>query len=150
MIEQPVWGWRYLPRLALGVIFIWASLAKIGNIDGFASDLHHYRLLPLAAQNLFAMTLPWIEFLAGLALVVNVAPRAGSLVLGVMLAVFIAAILSAMARGLDIACGCFGTADATRTGWVAFARDLAFLTLAWLGYPRERLGKALPTTVAPA
>ena len=150
MIERPVWGWRYLPRLVLGVIFIWASLAKIGDIDGFAMDLHHYRILPLAAENALAMTLPWIEVLAGLALVLNVAPRAGSVILGVMLAVFVAAILSAMARNLDIACGCFGTSDATRTGWVAFLRDLAFVALAWVGYPRERAASPLPTVGARA
>ncbi len=150
MIEQPVWGWRYVPRLLLGAIFIWASLAKIGNIDGFATDLHHYRVLPLAFENVLAVTLPWIEVLAGIALVLNFAPRAGSVILGVMLVVFIGAILSAMVRNLDIACGCFGTADATRTGWIALLRDVAFLALAWAGYPRERGTRPLPTVQAPA
>jgi putative oxidoreductase len=150
MIERPVWGWRYLPRLLLGALFLWASLAKIGNIDGFATDLHHYRILPLAFENILAMTLPWIEVLAGLALVLNFAPRAGSVILGVMLVVFIAAILSAMARDLDIACGCFGTSDATRTGWLAFSRDVAFLALAWFGYPRDRATTPLPTAHAHA
>jgi uncharacterized membrane protein YphA (DoxX/SURF4 family) len=96
------------------------------------------------------MTLPWIEVLAGLALVLNFAPRAGSVILGVMLVVFIGAILSAMARNLDIACGCFGTSDATRTGWIAFLRDAAFLALAWIGYPRGRATSPLPTMQAPA
>jgi uncharacterized membrane protein YphA (DoxX/SURF4 family) len=94
--------------------------------------------------------LPWIEVLAGLALVLNFAPRAGSVILGVMLVVFIAAILSAMARDLDIACGCFGTSDATRTGWLAFSRDVAFLALAWFGYPRDRATTPLPTAHAHA
>jgi uncharacterized membrane protein YphA (DoxX/SURF4 family) len=150
MIERPVWGWRYVPRLLLGSLFLWASLAKIGNIDGFATDLHHYRILPLFAENFLAMTLPWIEVLAGLALVLNFAPRAGSVILGIMLVVFIAAILSAMARNLDIACGCFGTSDATRTGWFAFLRDMGFLALAWVVYPRVRATSPLPRVQAPA
>ncbi len=150
MIERSAWGWRYAPRFLLGALFLWASLAKIGNIDGFATDLHHYRILPLALENILAMMLPWIEVLAGLALVLNFAPRAGSVILGVMLVVFIAAILSAMARDLDIACGCFGTADATRTGWIALLRDLGFLALAWVGYPRERVTSPLHTTHAHA
>ncbi len=150
MIEQPVWGWRYVPRFLLGALFIWASLAKIGNIDGFATDLHHYRALPLVFENVLAMMLPWIEVLAGVALVLNFAPRAGSVILGVMLVVFIVAILSAMVRGLDIACGCFGTSDATRTGWIAFLRDMVFLALAWIGYPRERVTSPLSTARTPA
>ncbi len=150
MIERPDWGWRYLSRLVLGALFLWASLAKIGNIDGFATDLHHYRLLPLALENLLAVTLPWIEMLAGVALVLNFAPRAGTFILAAMLGVFVLAIASAMLRNLDIACGCFGTADATRTGWTAILRDLAFLALAWLGYPRERETRPLPNTPARA
>ncbi len=129
------WGWRYIFRLALGLVFVWASLAKIGDVPGFAGEMHNYRILPIGLENVFAMTLPWIELLAGVALVVNIAPRSATIILGALLAVFLLAILSAVIRNLDIACGCFGTSDATRTGWVATFRDLGFLALALLGYP---------------
>ena len=39
------------------------------------------------------------------------------------------------ARDLDVACGCFGTHDAARTGWLTLFRDLGMLALAFLGYP---------------
>ncbi len=136
MIERPSWGWRYLARFILGGIFVWASLAKIGDLAGFAADLHNYHLLPIAIENVLAMVIPWIELVAGLALILNLAPRGATWVLGFFLAVFLLAILSAIVRHLDIACGCFGTADATRTGWTALLRDVVFLLLAWLGYPR--------------
>jgi putative oxidoreductase len=145
------WGWRYIFRLALGLVFIWASLAKIGDLAGFAAEMHNYHILPLALENLFAMTLPWVELVAGVALVVNLAPRAATLLLGGLLAVFLLAILSAIARDLDIACGCFGTADATRTGWIALLRDVGLLVVALLGYPwgrTQRVGVTHPVTAA--
>lgn len=145
------WGWRYLFRLALGIVFVWASLAKIGDLAGFAAEMHNYHILPIGLENLFAMTLPWIELLAGVALVVNFAPRAATILLGGLLVVFLLAILSAIIRNLDIACGCFGTSDATRTGWIALLRDVGFLVLAGVGYPwgaAARLGAARPATAS--
>ena len=128
--------WRYVFRAILGVLFIWAALAKIGDLPAFAGQIHNFRILPVAVENLFAVTLPWIELVAGLALVTNLAPRAGLLVLGGLLLVFFVAILSAMARKLDIACGCFGTQDAGTTGLMTLIRDIGFLALAVIGYPR--------------
>lgn len=128
--------WRYILRAILGVLFIWAALAKISDLSGFAGEVHNFRIVPLALENLFAMTLPWIEVVAGVALVLNVAPRAATAVLGVLLIVFLIAIVSAIIRDLDIACGCFGTRDAAQTGWVTLLRDIGFLALAVLGWPR--------------
>ena len=134
--------WRYLLRAVLGLVFLWAALAKIGDASGFAREIHNYRATPLALENVFAMIIPWIELVDGTALVLTIAPRAGTLVLGGMLVVFTVLILSAIVRGLDIACGCFGTSDAARTGWETLLRDIAFLAMAWFGYPRRRAGES--------
>jgi uncharacterized membrane protein YphA (DoxX/SURF4 family) len=128
--------WRWLFRAVLGVLFIWAALAKIADLPTFAQQIHNFRMLPVPLENLFAVTLPWIELVAGLALVTNLAPRAGTVILGGLLLVFLVAILAAIARDLDISCGCFGTRDAGTTGWKTLGRDLAFLALAVIGYPR--------------
>lgn len=131
-------GWRYLFRLALGFLFIWAALAKIADLPAFAAQVHNFRMLPLPLENLFALTLPWVELVAGVVLVTNLAPRAGTIILGALLLVFFIAILAAIIRNLDIGCGCFGTHDAARTGWITLLRDLGMLALAILGYPRSR------------
>ena len=141
-------GWRYIVRAVLGVLFIWAALAKISDLSGFAAEVHNFRMIPLALENLFAMTLPWIELVAGVALVLNVAPRAATAVLGFLLVVFLIAIVSAIIRNLDIACGCFGTSDASQTGWITLLRDLGFIALAVLGWPRG--GPAHRREVQPA
>lgn len=134
--------WRYFFRFALGALFLWASLAKIADVSRFAADIHNFRLVPLPLENLLAMTLPWVELVAGVLLVLNVAPRAATTILGGLLLVFMIAIVSAMARNLDIACGCFGTHDAVKTGWVTLLRDLGFMALAILGYPWGEIRRA--------
>lgn len=139
--------WRYLFRFALGVLFIWAALAKIADIKAFATDVHNFHILPVALENLFAMALPWIEVVAGLLLVMNVAPRSGTAVLGGLLIVFLFAIVSALVRNLDIACGCFGTRDAGVTGMITLFRDIGFLALAVLGYPWRYREGDLPEPV---
>ncbi len=53
-----------LCRIAVGLVMLAAALAKIGDTAAFAAQIHHYRLIPLGADNLLAMTLPWAELLA--------------------------------------------------------------------------------------
>lgn len=133
----PMWGWRYLLRAAVGAVFIWAALAKISDISGFAAEIGYYRMLPLAFQNLLAITMVWIELVAGVAVLVNVAPRSATIVLFGMLVLFFVAIGQAVLRGLDIDCGCFGTSDGAKVGVTALVRDVVLLAMAWLGYPRR-------------
>ena len=113
--------------------FLAASLAKIGDAATFARQIHHFRLVPFGLENLAAITLPWIELVLALAILSRMRPRAGSLVgLGLM-TVFVLAVAAALARRLDIECGCFGTADATRVGAAKLIENLGLTALAGIG-----------------
>ena len=125
-------------RITPIVILAWAGLAKIGDPRAFADQVHNFRLLPVALENLAAMTLPWIELVAALALILGIRARAGAMLATALLAVFTAAVLSALWRDLDIECGCFGTHDASRVGWVKVGQNLAMLAVAALGSLRRR------------
>ncbi len=127
------WPVRRGAQLVLGLLFIAASLAKLVDVSSLAKETHNYHLIPLWSEHLLAMTLPWIELLAGLAMVLGVRARAGAWVAGLMLVVFTAAVVSAMARGLNFHCGCFGTADATRIGWGKLAENAGMIALAAVG-----------------
>ena len=48
------------------------------------------------------------------------------------------AVLAALLRGLDIECGCFGTADASRVGVVKVLENFGMLALAVLASLRPR------------
>jgi putative oxidoreductase len=125
-------------QIILGTLFLLASLAKIVDVTSLASQVHNFRLLPFWSEHLVAMTLPWIELVAGLALVLGIRPRAGAWVAGALLAGFTIGIVLAMARGLNFACGCFGTADGTRVGWIKLGENLGMIALAALGSLRPR------------
>jgi uncharacterized membrane protein YphA (DoxX/SURF4 family) len=93
-----------------------------------------FALLPDPYAALVAMFLPWLEILAGLAVITGVMRKGGLLVLNGSLLVFLAAIGIAWVRGTDIRCGCFGgSGDATSNYVELIVRDLALLALgAWL------------------
>ncbi len=95
-------------RVGLGLLFIYASLDKIWHPGLFAKAISNYRLLPLPLLHLSAIILPWLELTCGAALIFNRSARAANLLIGGLLVIFILAILSAMSRGLDFNCGCFG------------------------------------------
>lgn len=139
-----VWLER-LCRWGLAGIFLAAAFPKIMDPSGFAADISHYALVPDAVVNVMAVVLPWVEAVMGLALLSGFAAEGAGLLAGVLLAVFLAALGQAWARGLDIECGCFGHSQARGNVAVAFLRDSAFLALAaaavWLRSRRLRASR---------
>jgi len=125
-------------QIATGLVFAAASLSELADLSGFALQIHNYRMVPIASENLLAMTLPWIELVAGLCLVLGIRPRAGAVVAAGLLAVFTVAVGAAWARGLDFECGCFGKASAARIGAAKFFENVVMLGVATLGGVRPR------------
>lgn len=124
--------------LAVGAILIWASVDKIAHPDRFADAVHDYRMLPTAFINAFALALPWVEAVAGAALVLGVWRRAAGLVSTALCAAFLIAIAQAELRGLKIECGCF-TVSATsgmEASWTHFCLDALLLAAAALVWRR--------------
>src|SRR5207249_2923751 len=58
-------------QIGLGAIFIVASLPKIADPPSFAHMIYNYRLLPGPLVNGLALLMPWVELLAGLALILG-------------------------------------------------------------------------------
>jgi len=121
-------------RLVLGTVFVVAAIPKIADAEGFATAIEAYEMLPLAAVNLFAILIPWVELVCGLFLISGVHIRPGAAILGFLLAVFIVAIGTAVLRGLNINCGCFGESGGTPVGWGKVLEDIGLMIPAWLLY----------------
>ncbi len=120
-------------QIVMGLVFAWAALAKLGDLRAFADQVHNFRMVPIFAENIVALSLPWIELVAALALILGIRARAGAVVVTGLLAAFTVAIIVALLRGLDIECGCFGTSDGSRVGLVKIAQNLGLLALGWIG-----------------
>jgi uncharacterized membrane protein YphA (DoxX/SURF4 family) len=125
-------------QIAIGAVFLYAALPKIGDPASFADQIHNYRMLPVALENLLAMTLPWVELIIGLALILGVRARCGAAVAVLLMGVFLAGIAQAVYRGLDIECGCFGTGDGSKVGFRRLAEDVGLLLLSVIGARRPR------------
>lgn len=121
---------KVIPPLLITVIgglFLYAGVLKAIQPAEFATDIDHYHLLPWRAAAFFSLYLPWLEIISGGSLFFAKTRRAALWLLLSMTSVFLMALLSAWARGLDIRCGCFGSADAGSPIPIAVLRDLAIL-----------------------
>lgn len=129
-----------LLRLAVGVTFIYASYYKIIDPTAFAKSIWYYHLVPGGLINLAALIIPWVELLAGLALILGIHYRGAVLLVNALTVVFILALASAIARGLSIECGCFKAgATATKDAWNSLFFDLGLLACTlWLLASRSR------------
>ena len=126
---------EFVLRWALALVFIYAGAVKIMDPNGFAEQIDNYRVLPYILVTLMAAILPWIEILCGLLLILGKGIRGSSLILVALNVVFLIAISSAMARGLDITCGCFAVTDeGSRVGFTRLGEDLLFVAAAGFVY----------------
>lgn len=123
---------RHLPaavRIALGAIFIYASILKIADPVAFAGSIAAYHILPYFGSYLTAAVLPFVELISGLLLVSGYRVKGSAVIIGLLNVVFIAALASAIARGLDIDCGCFKQGGAKTSPLLALGRDVIFLAM---------------------
>ena len=138
-------AWLAVPaRWYLGVLFVGAAWHKIAVPHAFAVDVATYDILPLGVVNLVAVILPWIEAMAGLMLLAGLRARTAALLVTGMMLVFIGALVIALARGLDMSCGCFASQGAGEDpiSWLTVLRDLGWLALSLLvlGWDRGLAG----------
>jgi uncharacterized membrane protein YphA (DoxX/SURF4 family) len=135
-VSRPdAFAWLALPaRWYLGGLFVLASWHKIAVPHDFAIDVATYAILPLALVNPVAIVLPWVELAAGLMLLLGARVRAGALLVAAMMGVFLAALVIALARGLDMSCGCFASqgAESDPISWLTVLRDVTWLALSVL------------------
>jgi uncharacterized membrane protein YphA (DoxX/SURF4 family) len=136
--------WR-LVAILIGGLFVYAGAVKIVDPVEFARDIDNYKMLRWQIGVGLAFYLPWLEILAGLALITGLLFRGGVLILTALMFVFVIATIVAKARGLDISCGCFGHASQ----YLSFAWHLVldFLLLAGLLVLCQR---SLPRADVPA
>jgi uncharacterized membrane protein YphA (DoxX/SURF4 family) len=126
--------------LIIGAAFIYAGALKVADPVKFAKDIANFHILPWAFGTRLAFYLPWLEILAGLALITGWLRRGAIAILTALTVIFTIATVSAKVRGIDLDCGCFGSATKNLTfTWhiVILVALLAGLLALWF-WPRRR------------
>jgi len=124
-------------RLLIGGLFLYAGLPKVLDTMGFAASIYNYKLFPSPIIGLTAAFIPWVEVLAGLALILGLKIRGASLIISLLFVVFVALAAISAIRGLDIDCGCFSGVE-RKANWLAIFEDLALLGCAFIIFYCDR------------
>jgi uncharacterized membrane protein YphA (DoxX/SURF4 family) len=134
-----------LARIVLALVLLAAGGLK--GLDPHASviSVGAYHLLPARLVVILGVVLPAIEVFAGAALLMGFLVRGASLVAAGLGAVFAFGVTTAMVRGLDLDCGCFGSLSITpRAGLGTLSFDAGIIGLAILSYYSFRPRAAEP------
>jgi uncharacterized membrane protein YphA (DoxX/SURF4 family) len=144
-----------LARLVVGTVWVVAGALKIPDPTESVRAVRNYRILPEAAVPLVGHSLPVLEILVGVCLLLGLLVRANAVLSCVLLLAFIAGIASAWARGLSIECGCFGGGGGTLEDYASkypweIARDVGLLLASGWLVLRPRSPWALDNRLFPA
>jgi len=136
----------WIGRLVLGGIFIYAGFSKLllpnthlwpmfvlkfslsMNLSSFAQQVESYKMISPEASQVVAHTLPFVEIILGLLLLIGWRLRIWSAAVTLIMAGFLTAVSRAYLLHMDIDCGCFGIPEKL-TG-MTVVRDGAFTALA--------------------
>jgi uncharacterized membrane protein YphA (DoxX/SURF4 family) len=114
-------------RIVLGAILVYSAWSKLKDSWAlFAMAVDSYQVLPLWAVQWVARTLPWVELLIGVLLIVGRWMRVATVACSVLLLVFFGLMVRAHLKGMEINCGCFGPGEAI--SWRTLLRDGAMVT----------------------
>jgi len=132
-----------IARIALGLVFLAAGALKIGHASDLAATITAFGFgLPPVLVAIAAIALPTFEVLLGVYLIGGWLLPATSVVASALLALFIGVVASVVARGLQVSCGCFGSADSAPADWWTVVRDGVFIVpaiyLVWWSRASER------------
>jgi uncharacterized membrane protein YphA (DoxX/SURF4 family) len=136
----------WIGRLVLGGIFVYAGYAKLvypnhnlwpffllkfsisTNLSTFAFQVESYNVLGAAGSSVVAHTLPFVEIVLGLLLLIGWKFRIWAAMVTAILAAFLTLVTRAYLLHMEINCGCFGTPEPL-TG-MTVVRDSTLVALA--------------------
>jgi len=115
-------------RWILGLTFIYASFHKIISPADFAKIVYGYDLFPEMFINLIAIVIPFLELVAGFALIIGFYPRSAAIIINALLLAFITVLAINLVRSHEFDCGCFsaGQSGYASSPKVTLIRDVIY------------------------
>ena len=137
---------KMILRISVSLVFLVAGVLKLRDPLAFADGIAAFQVFPAWIINVLAMGVPFFEILTGLGILSRRTRSAGALAACGLSIGFVLLYASALARGLEVTCACFGKWEILEASTqVGFLRALILLGLsAWvyakaLARPEARL-----------
>ena len=150
MLEAAPFNYRrliiWIGRIVLGAVFVYAGIAKLTkpnthlwpyfflkfsistNLSMFQQQVESYKMLSPETASALAHTLPFVEIVVGLMLLIGWKLRIWATMVSLIMVGFLGVVTRAYLLHMDINCGCFGTPEKL-TG-MTIVRDGALSALA--------------------
>ncbi len=130
-------------RLALAAVFLWAAYTKLRDPwMVFAMEIDAMQVLPGGMVEPVARTMPWIELVLGVLLVIGIQMRYVGAAATALLVGFFGMLVFLYLKGFQGDCGCFGPGE--RLGPKILARDALLVVLSvWITWEAFRRSRAV-------
>ncbi len=116
-------------RVLVGALFVAAGASKVGHFNDLAAAIAGFRILPEPVVWPLAVLLPFFEIGLGLYIVAGLFTRVAATIGAIQLAIYAAAIASAVIRHIPANCGCFGPQDTATADWPHVLADLGLAAI---------------------
>jgi uncharacterized membrane protein YphA (DoxX/SURF4 family) len=134
-VPLAMWVTAWGARAVLAGLFFYSGFVKAGASEEFMVTLAPFTFVPADLVESLAMFLPWFEVVLAVCLLIPRATRWAAFATVVLMALFTGVLTWALANGIVVACGCFGS-DPSPAAWkmmLAIARDVLIGAVAlWL------------------
>ena len=127
-LEQP--HTQLLLRLIVGGLLLFAGVTKLVDRDGFREAVAEYKILPGALERPFALTMPILETVVGVLLLLGLGTAFAAALATPLFLSFALAIGVNLLRGRNFDCHCFGSVQSEQIGWPALLRSTALVLAA--------------------
>lgn len=126
-----------------GAVFLYAGILKVRDPLQFANDLSNYHIVPWPVGVRLAFYLPWLEIVAGLALIFQRAFAGALAITAALMLGFIGVTIWTKILGINVSCGCFGAASANLPfAWHLALNSFILAVLIFLWFKRDPLESA--------
>lgn len=126
-------------RIFVSLVFLAAGLLKLRDPLAFADGISGFQILPDWMINPLAMIVPFFEILTGIGLLNRRFLGSAALAAGGLSACFVVFYLSALARGIEVTCACFGKWEVLQVPtWLGSIRAILLLAASVWIYAASR------------
>lgn len=122
---------NYAAALTVGVMLLWAGVAKLRSRAVFRERIADYRVMPYVATSPASYLVPGVEVSAGALLLLPATHLYGAAIAVGLLSIFTVVLIRVAQGGRDVICGCFGGNEELDTiGLPTIVRSGSLLVLA--------------------